>query len=128
MTALEPLDGAPVPWPTVEHLHLWMVKEGFHNAETTDDFDRLKGALAAAAALIAKACGLKFTDSDGAPTLIDPAIWQAILIESAGTYLRKDSAQGFAGFTDNAGIRVLKFDPTVERLIAQWRKIPLRAV
>jgi len=50
-------------------------------------------------------------------------IVQATILLSMRQFKRYDSPLGVAGFGDLGAMRVTKFDPDVEALVAPWRKV-----
>jgi hypothetical protein len=54
---------------------------------------------------------------------IPTAIVQATILLAMRQFKRYDSPLGVAGFGDLGAMRVTKFDPDVEALVAPWRKV-----
>jgi hypothetical protein len=106
------------PWPTIADLRAWCRLD----PDPVED-DVLTEALSGAIAYVDGRTGSKWSPVDPdtgtpLPPKVPPGGWLATLYEGARLYRRRDSIDGTLGWADVGIVRVGRYDPDVEALLA----------
>jgi len=102
--------------PTVNALKLWLSIESTSSEVTP----LLQDAVAVATERVLSRC-VPFVDDVGNPTdLVPQVIYQAILMQSARWYRRRNSVSGVEGYADIGLFRLSSLDPDIEQLVERW--------